>query len=551
MQLAGDEVSRAVNILLIGGFGWGFTGEEAALEVLLRDLPRVLPGCRVTVTSGDPNDTHARHGASAVSTEDPGAVYQAIAKADLVIVGGGAVVDDRTPFARARPGVDPLRLTHLALDAPHLAAFNGKPAVFLGAGLERLGSEEGRNALRDAFRAVVAGSVRDTASRVVLANAGPDLGDGGAACDPAAVFDRPPALPKRAFALSANRPVLALAFHQPSSPELATGWEATVAAAAAAFMDRYGAQVLLVPLRQDLSGAPLPWVQDVAGRLAGRGFQVMERPPTPANVVSALGVADVALTMPYHGGLLAFAAKTPPVEVALRPGEPSSLPDAGFERFLLDHASGAAAMAAALSDAFEERSGLRARMAQVNAERAAAHDRSLALLAEASSRRPSAPDEVTAEVARRWMENALWGLSREDDSWYRVLFEAASYGEDKVAVLNAVEDLAVRHSQSLPLRYYRAFLRDNVLGATERTDEDWRLLVDAGFNTAWTLHQWGSNLNARGRLEEAADKFRRVLAMAPDHSDAAAVLKIVEARIAERDRQSAAAPAQGTLEVGN
>ena len=58
-------------ILIAGYYGFGNLGDEAILAALAQALLQRIPGCRITVVSGDPERTQAQHpSVSAVDGRD-------------------------------------------------------------------------------------------------------------------------------------------------------------------------------------------------------------------------------------------------------------------------------------------------------------------------------------------------------------------------------------------------------------------------------------------------------------------------------------------------
>ena len=62
---------RMKKILIAGYYGFGNLGDEAIQAALAQALPQRIPGCRITVVSGDPERAQAQHpSVSAVGWRD-------------------------------------------------------------------------------------------------------------------------------------------------------------------------------------------------------------------------------------------------------------------------------------------------------------------------------------------------------------------------------------------------------------------------------------------------------------------------------------------------
>ena len=146
-----------MRVLVSGWSGSTNLGDELVLAGLLR----LLEGHEVCVVSVDPAATRVRFGVPAVAPRQAGRLVRAVREADLLVFGGGGLLQDET---------SPLNLPyHLA--RPALALALGTPVVGLGLGagpLERPGSRRAVGLLRR-FAGV---SVRDEGSRRLLAACG-------------------------------------------------------------------------------------------------------------------------------------------------------------------------------------------------------------------------------------------------------------------------------------------------------------------------------------------------------------------------------------------
>ncbi len=86
-----------MRIALSGYYGRGNTGDEAVLAGIIESFERRAPGAaEFTVLSADPADTRARHGLDAVDRMNLGAVRKTFRDSDLLISGGGSLLQDTT-----------------------------------------------------------------------------------------------------------------------------------------------------------------------------------------------------------------------------------------------------------------------------------------------------------------------------------------------------------------------------------------------------------------------------------------------------------------------
>ena len=84
------------NILISGYYGFDNLGDELLLTALLRELRQVSPESRITVLSACPRATAARHSVEAAPRNRPLTVLRALERCDLLLSGGGSLLQDGT-----------------------------------------------------------------------------------------------------------------------------------------------------------------------------------------------------------------------------------------------------------------------------------------------------------------------------------------------------------------------------------------------------------------------------------------------------------------------
>jgi polysaccharide pyruvyl transferase CsaB len=82
--------------LLSGYYGFGNLGDEALLELTVRELRRRHPALEIDVLSHEPAATQRKYGVESTPRMDIGAVRAAIARADVVLSGGGGLLQNAT-----------------------------------------------------------------------------------------------------------------------------------------------------------------------------------------------------------------------------------------------------------------------------------------------------------------------------------------------------------------------------------------------------------------------------------------------------------------------
>ena len=85
-----------MKIVISGYYGSGNAGDEAMLDAILEALTNLNPKLEVTVISINPHDTKRRHNVNAVSHLNICAIIKAIFNSDLLISGGGSLLQNVT-----------------------------------------------------------------------------------------------------------------------------------------------------------------------------------------------------------------------------------------------------------------------------------------------------------------------------------------------------------------------------------------------------------------------------------------------------------------------
>jgi len=83
-------------LLLSGYYGFGNFGDEAILRVFVDQWRERRPGDSIVVLSADPRETASTYGVRSVERMDAHVVGQAIRDADLVVSGGGGLLQSST-----------------------------------------------------------------------------------------------------------------------------------------------------------------------------------------------------------------------------------------------------------------------------------------------------------------------------------------------------------------------------------------------------------------------------------------------------------------------
>lgn len=202
-----------MRLLISGYYGFGNAGDEAVLAGMLQALRRA-GNVEPVVLSGDPEATRALHGVEAVSRDDPRAVWRALGRADLLISGGGGLLQDRTSARSSLYYLGVIELAHRA----------GIPVYLYAQGVGPLRRPWLRKTAAVALRRVRGAGVRDRASQELLEALGVPAARIQVTADAAFALNAPePAIREEAQGQpavdKAKRPLIGVVWRRPFSED--------------------------------------------------------------------------------------------------------------------------------------------------------------------------------------------------------------------------------------------------------------------------------------------------------------------------------------------
>ena len=83
-------------IVISGYYGFANAGDEAMLTAIVKSLRQAEESVDLTVISGAPQNTASKHKVSSVHRFSPLEIYSAINNCDLLLSGGGSLLQDVT-----------------------------------------------------------------------------------------------------------------------------------------------------------------------------------------------------------------------------------------------------------------------------------------------------------------------------------------------------------------------------------------------------------------------------------------------------------------------
>ena len=168
-----------MRVLLSGYYGFGNLGDEALLEVIIAQLRARFPAVRLDVLSADPDATARELHVASTPRMDMGRVRDAIGRADVVLSGGGGLLQNATSVRSLLYYAGIVRSAVKARKHAMIFAQSIGPLDFWG-----------RTIVREWCKGVERATVRDGRSQALLESLLPDTPVERTA-DPVFLYDAP------------------------------------------------------------------------------------------------------------------------------------------------------------------------------------------------------------------------------------------------------------------------------------------------------------------------------------------------------------------------
>ena len=350
-----------MRVLISGYYGFDNLGDEAILAALLQEMGDRHPDWTPVVLSHKPSATELAYGVEACSRDSLLSLWEEMGRADLLISGGGGLLQTAT---------SQLSLVYY-LSILELALRRGTPYVMLGQGLGPLvGPGVGRAVKRYLERAEAV-VLRDAAS-VALARGlvgGPEPtplppSRGGRGVQIVEAADLALLLRPARAAVAENLLEKATGDSRQSTGDggegrplcgvILRGWGGKEPGEAAAeacdyLAEHLGVRCLLLPFQPE--DRALAWKVSAAALTSPA---VLETPVTPAEMLAIVGKLSVVVTMRLHGLIFAAAQQVPALGLSYDPKVTAFAAQAGQKILPLEGAT-ALNLRVAMTDLWEGR----------------------------------------------------------------------------------------------------------------------------------------------------------------------------------------------------
>jgi polysaccharide pyruvyl transferase CsaB len=282
-----------IRIVMSGYYGFRNAGDDAVGKAIIQALQQEIPDCAITVLSNDVETTRLQYGVDAVSRWQPLKVMRAILPANVVVSGGGSLIQDVT----SRHGC----LYYLAVI--FMAQVLRRPVVIYSQGLGPLNGALNRRLTALAFNHAKAVFVRDKASAQLAKEIGVRR-QVRVVPDPVLAMEADPSLQDTArralekLGRRTDRPLALLALREWPDIDRVADF-----AALCDELDRRGYEVGLLSMHYDKDAAI---AKAVAGRTQAHAFVINEDWDTDM-FLAVIDQADLVVGMRLHALIMGAA----------------------------------------------------------------------------------------------------------------------------------------------------------------------------------------------------------------------------------------------------
>ncbi len=365
---------KPVRIAISGYYGCGNTGDEAVLAGIVESFEKRagVVAAEFTVLSADPADTERRHGVAAVDRMSVGAVRGALRSSDLLISGGGSLLQDTTSV---RSLLYYLWVVRMGLKA-------GVPVMFYAQGIGPLRRPISRFLTRLVANKVSHITVRDSGSANLLKRIGVTRPPIEVTADPAFALTACSAERIEEIRQSAGvrdgGPAIGIALRPWHAAH--DGPDAqSLAEMADRIVDSRGGQIVFIPMQPP---GDVDIAADVYGLMRRQDAAlIVVEPLSPRETLGLIGSLDGLVAMRLHALIFAAASGVPLAALSYDPKVTHLMRGLGQEAYGIGLATFTPRFAAdcavrSFQRTPEERAGLRsqaedmARKALINVDRA-------------------------------------------------------------------------------------------------------------------------------------------------------------------------------------
>lgn len=326
----------AMRIVICGYYGFSNAGDDAILEAsvdLIRTSHPEVSISVITYPNADLDSVYRATGLPAIDGTDIAHIDQLIAKADLVLIGGGGLVQDHLPSDHNQIGRSSHGNLTFWMTLAVMAHGHGVPVSTWMIGVGPLTTDQGRHDARMLLSLMRTVSVRDEESAELTRSLGVSPERIAVGADP--VFDVTRRRPRREQSPRSLGVVI-------RNWDGISSWLTPIASALDRVIDTHDVNVRLIPFQTGRGGIESDDL--VALRLASRieassSVEIVGSAKAPLELFDILSDCSAVLGMRLHSLIFAAAAGVPTVGIAYDPKVTQTMKRIGREAHVTDLSS--------------------------------------------------------------------------------------------------------------------------------------------------------------------------------------------------------------------
>jgi polysaccharide pyruvyl transferase CsaB len=290
-----------------GYYGCGNTGDEAVLAGIVESFARRAGNGAVefTVLSQDPEDTKRRHGLNAVARMDAAVVRKALKGSDLLISGGGSLLQDVTS----------LRSLFYYLWVINKARSLGRPVMLYAQGIGPLRRKISRWLVRRAANGTQQITIRDEESERLLRQIGVYGPPIEVTSDPAFALKSAGKVRAREILDNAGAPANGRLIGIAIRPWKNGPSEIAYARMADSLAEDLGGRVVFLPMQPS---GDLPLAESIASKCATKA-SIVKGSLSPQETVAVIGELNLLVAMRLHALIFGAMGGVPMVGLRYDP----------------------------------------------------------------------------------------------------------------------------------------------------------------------------------------------------------------------------------------
>lgn len=299
-------VPKKYNVLMSGYYGFNNSGDEAILQTINNNIRKRSSDISITVLSNDPENTKKVYGCDAVARFSLFKVLKAVKKCDVLVSGGGSLLQDRTST----------RSLLYYLFIIRMAERMGKKVMFYANGIGPLNKKSNRRRVKKAAERADVVTLRDKNSARELIDLGISSDHVHVTMDPVFTMDPSDETETNSIlkkcGVPENEPFMAVSVRFWDGME---GFCEKIADICDKTYEKYGLNIVFVVMQMPNDVAIS---KKICALMKHKGY-VLNMPCTAEQLMGIIGKAKLVLSMRLHSLIFAARMAVPTVGLVYDP----------------------------------------------------------------------------------------------------------------------------------------------------------------------------------------------------------------------------------------